>query len=209
MSLMTAPAHAATVLPVGSDPEAPWTTLPDDELAARLRDGDESALAECFRRWASIVQGIAYSTLRSRTDAEDVTQQVFVSAWRSRTTLRPEDGTLRSWLIGITRHRVTDALRGRSRESRLAGTIESVARVESAGQVESDGALDGAVDRVLMAAELDALGEPRRTILRRLFLDDLTQTQVAHELDLPLGTVKSHARRGLLQLRDRMQGGDR
>ncbi len=185
-------------------PDAPWTALPDDELAARLRDGDEAALAECFRRWSSIVHGIAYTTLRSRPDADDVTQQVFVGAWRSRGTLRPEAGTLRSWLIGITRHRVTDALRSRSRDLRLTGTIESTARPDPA-----DPMVDGAVDRVLLAAELAALDEPRRTILRRLFLDDLTQTQVAHELDLPLGTVKSHARRGLLQLRNRLQGGDR
>ena len=63
-----------------------------DDLAVRLRDGSRDALAEAYREWSSLVHTLALRSLGNHHDAEDVTQQVFVAAWRSRHTLRPERG---------------------------------------------------------------------------------------------------------------------
>src|SRR5690606_711589 len=69
----------------------------------------------------------------------------------------------------------------------------------------SGGSEAGVVDRLVVAQQLESLGDPRRTILRLAFQEDLTHDQVAARLGLPLGTVKSHVRRGLIQLRQSLE----
>jgi len=180
-------------------------------LAEALADGSREALSECYRLWGPLVMGIAARSLGSRQDAEDVTQQVFVSAWQSRGTLRPSESALPSWLIGIARHRVADEYARRARAARTSNAIAANRLDGSAVQgVES---VDGLVDRVLLREAVDQLSEPRRTVVHLAYVEDRTQEDIAKQLDLPLGTVKSHMRRGLLQLRRELvqgwKGGDR
>ena len=94
-----------------------------DDLAVRLRDGSREALAEAYREWSSLVHTLALRSLGNHHDAEDVTQQVFVAAWRSRHTLRPERGTVAGWLVGITRHTVADMHAKRARQARDAAAV--------------------------------------------------------------------------------------
>lgn len=171
------------------------------ELAVRLRDGDAAALAEAYDRWSSLVHTLALRSLGNHHDAEDVTQQVFVSAWRGRHTLRPERGSVPGWLVGIARHRIADVHALRARAARDAAAV--------AGQVPVDDH-DPPHDerlalRLLLADELDRLGDPRARVIRMAFVEELTHEEIARRLELPLGTVKSHVRRGLIQLRNRME----
>jgi RNA polymerase sigma factor (sigma-70 family) len=170
-------------------------------LAVRLRDGSPDALAEAYDRWASLVHTLALRSLGSHHDAEDVTQQVFVSAWRSRHTLRPERGTVPGWLVGITRHRIADVHAQRARSARDAEAVAA----EAAPVAHDPPADERLATRLLLADELDRLGEPRSSIIRMAFVDELTHEEIARRLDMPLGTVKSHVRRGLIQLRNRME----
>ncbi|MHA6511060.1 RNA polymerase sigma factor [Tessaracoccus sp. Z1128] len=168
-------------------------------LAARFAAGDESALREAFSRWSRLVHTIARSSLGSSTDADDVTQQVFIAAWKSRATLRATDESLPAWLIGICKLKVIDALRARSRGFR---TDEAVAREALVGDPPVEAArTDAVVDAVVVHDALATLGDPRATILRMVYLEDRTHDEVAQRLALPLGTVKSHVRRGLERLR--------
>src|SRR5690606_24996999 len=73
------------------------------DLATGLRDGDRDCLAEIFRRWSPLVHAIALRSLGTHHEAEDVTQLVFMAAWRSRHTLTPSENALPAWLVGITR----------------------------------------------------------------------------------------------------------
>jgi len=179
------------------------TVLDDAEVADLGRlfaDGDERALATAYRHWSSLVYTIAVRSLANAADAEDVTQQVFISAWRSRARYDPALARLPAWLVGITRHAVADAHEARARVRRSAQAAVSAAPSEVTEET-----VRTTVDRVLIADELDRLGEPGRTVLRLAFYRDLTHAQIANELDLPLGTVKSHIRRGLLRLRTRLE----
>lgn len=169
------------------------------ELALLLQSGSPQALEECYRRWSSLVFTLALRQLEDRQDAEDVTQQVFVSAWESRRGLRPSEAALPGWLVGITRHRVLDRARQMQRARRDVAVVAATTGTNPSDQVADP------TERLLVGAALDALDEPRRTIMRLSFYDDLTHDQIARTLDLPLGTVKSHLRRGLLHLRDQLR----
>jgi len=169
-----------------------------DELGTLFAAGDEQAIREAYRRWSPLVHTIALRSLGTVTDAEEVTQLVFVDAWRSRSRFDPSRSRLPAWLIGITRHAVADAHERRARDRRLAAAAEPRAEVAPAGD-------DRIVDRVVVADELSRLDDPQRTILRLAFYEDLTHDQIATRLDLPLGTVKSHVRRSLARLRTRWE----
>lgn len=174
------------------------------DLLARLRTGDPEALAALYRQYSALVYTIAVRVVGDHYEAEEVTQHVFVGAWRSRHTVDPDRGSAAGWLIGITRNAVADQLDQRSRRARALRAVSS----EPAEPKRT--AFDAAVtDRVLIAHALAQLGEPRASVLRLAFTDDLTHDQISRRLGLPLGTVKSHLRRGLLQLRDTIKGVER
>ena len=175
---------------------------PDDAEVGRLfAVGDERALAWAYERWAGLVHGVAVRALGSVADAEDVTQQVFVSAWTGRAGFRPDQGALPAWLLGIARHRVADTFARRQREERARRAAVGVLELP-AGAPREDALAD---DRVVLLDELARIGEPQRGIMELAFFHDLTHDQIAERTGLPLGTVKSHIRRTLVRLRARLE----
>ncbi|MFC4553846.1 RNA polymerase sigma factor [Georgenia faecalis] len=176
----------------------------DEEIEAAFRAGRPEAVRAAYERWSPLVYTIALRSLGSAPDAEDVTQQVFVDAWRSRARFDPDRAPLQAWLVGITRHAVADAYGRRTREQQVA---DAVAAVRADPAPESNPARM-VVDRVVVADAIDALGDPQRQILSLAFFEDLTHVQIAERVGLPLGTVKSHIARSLRRLRTRLEVGD-
>lgn len=174
------------------------------ELAKALAVGSTDALAEIYRLWSSLVHTIALRSLGDPADAEDVTQQVFVSAWNGRHTFRPQQGSIQAWLVGITRHRIADLRTQRYRNHR---NLQAVALESAATPPVTDDA--EWAQRLLVVHELERMGDPRAAVIRMAFLEDRSHDDIAEALGLPLGTVKSHIRRGLLQLRERLKEVDR
>lgn len=168
------------------------------ELDTAFAAGDEHALGAAYRHCAGIVRALALRALGDGAAADDVVQEVFIRAWKYRSGYRPERSSAPAWLIGIARNCIADAARtaGREAERRQAAVQDRDAPHEEA---------DLLVDRLVVRAELARLGEPRSTILALAFYEELTHQQIAQHLDLPLGTVKSHLRRGLTNLRTRLK----
>ena len=175
---------------------------PDDEaeLAERFRQGDESVLREVYDRYGGLVYRLGISCLSAHHEAEDVTQATFVAAWRGRQTYDPDRGTLAGWLLGIGRRQVVDRLRVIQRERSVSAAVQQV----GPGYSEAP-APERVVDRLVIVDELRRLSPEQRRVLELAFFDDLTHLQIAGLTGLPLGTVKSHLRRGLGRLRTRWE----
>ncbi|MDT7845566.1 sigma-70 family RNA polymerase sigma factor [Streptomyces justiciae] len=170
--------------------------LADEEVARGLVAGDEACLAEAYRRWSGLVHMLARRSLGDAEEAADVTQQVFLGVWRGRRGFRPDRGTIGGWIVGITRRRIADALAARTRRTDLVAAVGS-----ASGLAPAAGHADAVLDRVVVQRGLAGLPAAQQRVLRLAFYVDLTQTQIADRTGWPLGTVKSHARRGLRQLR--------
>ena len=200
-------AGLGSVRGVTSDPgPAPRGAVdPDDaEVGRRFAAGDEQALALAYERWAGQVHGMAVRAFGPGPDAEDVTQQTFISAWTGRARYRPDQGPLPAWLTGVCRHKIADAWARRDRQRREAEA--AVSEAEAAPSRGSAPGVDTAIaDRMLVLDELDLLGQPQRGIIELAFFADLTHAQIAERTGIPLGTVKSHIRRTLERLRTRLE----
>jgi RNA polymerase sigma-70 factor (ECF subfamily) len=176
-----------------------WNAQLDRSFSA----GDETALAEAYRRFSPLVFTLALRALRNRSAADDVTQEVFIRVWKSRSAFDPRKAELPAWIVGITRNAVTDALSANARENRkVLAAAELQPGTEEAAASASAEVL---ADRLLLDGELNRLGEPQGSIMRLAFYDDLTHDQISRQLNLPLGTVKSHIRRSLSHLRNRLE----
>ncbi|WP_084039048.1 RNA polymerase sigma factor [Demequina sp. NBRC 110053] len=178
----------------------PSDAPPEPTLAHDFVAGVDGALEELYRDLSPLVYSMAVRALGSTADAEDVTQQTFVSAWRSREGFDPDKGELRGWVVGIARRRIADALESRTRERRRLQAVADVAPAEESGPDDAES--------VLLAYEVNALGDPRRTIVALAYFEGATHEQISERLNMPLGTVKSHIRRALITLRDRWEVSD-
>jgi RNA polymerase sigma-70 factor (ECF subfamily) len=166
--------------------------------------GEDWALAEAYGRWSGMVHTLSLRALGDRTDAEDVTQQVFIRAWQSRDRFDCKRGSLASWLVGITKHAIADRFGARDRDRRLAERTAVFAASPSGSRYESD----QLADSIVVQSGVAQLGQPQRDILTLAFYEQLTHDEIAARLDLPLGTVKSHIRRSLRRLRDHLEVSD-
>jgi RNA polymerase sigma-70 factor (ECF subfamily) len=173
---------------------------PEDLLAKRFQAGDDQALREMYERFGPPVFHLALGSLRNATEAEDATQATFVSAWQARHTYDPERGGLLGWLLGIARRKVIDRLRVVAREDR-----DATAAARYTESFTTDAPIDHVIDEMIVADELAQLPDEQRQVLRLAFFEDMTHTQIAAATGMPLGTVKSHMRRGLERLRRRWE----
>lgn len=177
----------------------------DAELWIASKQGQSAAMGELYDRHASLVYGIALKVLGNPQEAEDLTQDIFIKlAYRS--SYDPQRGSLRTFLAILTRSRALDRVRSRQRELRqviyksapeTADTSSGSSLLEATSQSEQN--------QVVQAA-LSELSDQERRLLQMAYYDGLTQATISESLGLPLGTVKSRVRRGLLKLRQVLNG---
>lgn len=169
-------------------------------LLVRLRKGDVEAFRELFQRVAPDVLAICKRVLHHRHDAEDVLSEVFFEVWNKLDKYDSERATLKGYILMIARSRAIDRLR--SRRSRTATqNLATAAEADHPASADTAPALEDVEAQQEVVGALRNLNADYRRVLELTFFEGLSNSQVASRLDMPLGTVKSHIRRGLAKLR--------
>ena len=180
----------------------------EDSLLRRIADGDQSAVPECISRYGGLIWTLARRRLASREDAEDVVQEIFVDVWRSADRFDPLLAEEITFVAMIARRRVIDRLRQRSVQRQRASIDEAGASavVDVAGLETVGRRLELGEEARIADEHLQRLNPAEQQVLRLSIYDDLSHAAIAEQTGVPLGTVKSHIRRGLDSLRRTLAG---
>jgi RNA polymerase sigma-70 factor, ECF subfamily len=171
----------------------------DAQLVYLLREGEKKALAILYKRYAGLVYSVAYKILQDQQEAEDLTQDIFVTFWK-KNSFDPNRGALSSFLGLLTRSRAIDKIRsGNTTENFLARWQKIFSEEASESFPLEQASLQERQEKLQQA--LDELPELQRLILEMNYFENLSQAKIAKTLNLPLGTVKSRSRQGILQLK--------
>ena len=165
----------------------------DLELLQRIAAQDQAAVGELYDRHAGLLFGLILRILRSRPEAEEVLQEVFVQVWTKVDTYNPTIGAPIAWLVRIARNRAIDRLRENQVRDR---TLQALAPepVDARSPAYS-------VEQLAVLRALASLSNEQRDLIEHAYFLGLTHAELAERFGLPLGTVKTRVRNGLLALR--------
>lgn len=178
------------------------TDSSDIELIHSLRSGSKQALGILYDRYGSLVYTIALKILKQPSDAEDLTQDIFLNFWK-REKFDPNRATLSVYICMMARSRALNRLASHGSYQRSLQRLQwsfsedrsTATPLEKASLVEQQEAVQRA---------LAQLSDRQRQILEMNFYQGLSHSQIAQQLDMPLGTVKTKARQGLMELRQQL-----
>ena len=185
-------------LPAPTAPEA-LAQLEDAVVLGFIARGEPEALGILYDRYGRLVFSIALRVTNDRLSAEEVTQDVFQRVWTHAAGFRPSAGTLTGWLVSITRHRAIDAFRA----SQAKGRQGEVWLDDTPPLLLTDGTPfeEHAALRDEVRAALGTLTAEQRQAIELTYYAGMTGTQIAAVLAVPVGTVKTRLRLGLVRLR--------
>ncbi len=175
-----------------------------DNILQRIADGDQSAVADCMDQYGDLIWSLARRFLRGSADAEDAVQDIFIELWSTAERFDPSVASEVAFVSMIARRRLIDRLR--RQERRPAGESFD----EFAIDVTADEAMTAGdhVDVATVVDVIDEMEDQQQTILSMSVYQGYSHSEIADELSMPLGTVKTKVRRGLMQIRDRLDTAD-
>src|SRR5881227_2797242 len=179
--------------------------LADEELMHLVRDGDARAFELVYDRHGGAAFSLAYRMVGDRAIAEDITQEAFLSMWRSRVRYERERGSVRAWVLGIVHHRTIDALRRNLVHDRRSTSAEGLEERQEAPE-RTDVEVARREEARTVRAALETLPDQQTKVIELAYFGGFTHTQIAEMLDMPIGTVKGRMRLGLDKLRRQLSG---
>jgi RNA polymerase sigma-70 factor (ECF subfamily) len=174
--------------------KGPDVEADDCELIRRVAGGDRAALGLLYDRYAPIVLALGQKILRSRREAEDLLQDVFLEAWRQAGDYEPSRGSVRTWLVLRTRSRALDRCR-----NAWSRTVPLDTSSEREGESAAEPALQA--DHERLRRVLATLPEEQRQVLELGYFEGLSSSEIAERLGVPVGTVKSRVAAAMAKLR--------
>lgn len=170
----------------------------DEELLARVGRADKAAFELLYTRYSRSIYSLVMGLLGELNAASEITQEVFLSIWQQAVRYDSSRGSARSWILAVAHHKAVDGLRRKK-----VRTTQSLTQDTESGEDLVQVAL-GRVQAEHVRQALTELSQPQRDVLVLAYYGGLTQQEISHRLDLPLGTVKTRMRDGLLKLRSRL-----
>lgn len=167
-------------------------------ILQRVASGDQMAVQECLDRFGGLVWSLARRFCYNLADAEDAVQEIFLDLWRSSARYDPNVATEATFVAMIARRRLIDRGRKAQREvdkARLAHEIEHI-------EVSPTRAAEVTEEAAMAARALEGLKPEQQRVLRLSIYQGLSHEKIAETTGLPLGTVKTHVRRGLIRIRE-------
>ena len=181
-------------------------SLADEDLMHLARRGDARAFEVIYERHAPAAFSLAYRMMGTRSGAEDVTQEAFLSIWRSGERYDRHRGSVRTWVLGIVHHRGIDALRRATVHSRRRAGDEGIEeRFEAPDRTDAEAARRE--EALTVRAALGGLPADQVQVIELAYFGGFTHTEIAEMLDAPVGTIKGRMRLGLKKLRERLSHG--
>jgi RNA polymerase sigma-70 factor, ECF subfamily len=187
------------VRPIIRPDKTAMDALSDAEVYALLKQGNADALGTLYSRHGTVVYRLALRILTNAQEAEDLTQEVFLTLWR-KGTYDAKRGSLSSFLLTLARSRSIDRLRSKASKLRSLQKFQHEFGHESgAPPLEK---IDQSERSARVRSALQQLPEAQRSALELAYYEGLSQSEIAEKLETPLGTVKTRCRQGLIKLRD-------
>jgi RNA polymerase sigma-70 factor, ECF subfamily len=181
-------------------------SLADEDVMQLVRRGDARAFEVVYERHSSAAFSLAYRMMGTRSGAEDVTQDAFLSMWRSGARYDRARGSVRTWVLGIVHHRAIDALRRATvHDKRRAGDEGIEERFEARERTDVEAARREEAGTVRGA--LSSLPADQCQVIELAYFGGFTHTEIAEMLDAPVGTVKGRMRLGLKKMRAQLGEG--
>ena len=177
----------------------------DEEIFEAFQRGDVAALGTIYDRYGLLVYRLVYRMLNNSQEAEDLTQEIFLSL-QVRPNYNSQRSSFYTYLIMLTRSRTIDRLRSQRSQGRFfrdVGKMKDSIGKQNAYTPMEIASTNERVSQIRNA--LKQLSTNQRQVLELSYYEGLSQSEIAERLNLPLGTVKTHSRRGLLQLRKHLQ----
>jgi len=174
----------------------------DLELHRSLSAGDRGAFDALYRRYSGTSYGLAYRITGQQLLAQDVVHDAFMALWRAPEAFDPARGAFRTFFLSLVHHRAVDTVRReeriRARQTRAANLEPVTVEDPAEGVID---AADLARRRLEVRAALETLSSDQRQVLEMAYFGGKTQVQIAEEIDIPLGTVKTRTFAALRKLR--------
>jgi RNA polymerase sigma-70 factor (ECF subfamily) len=178
----------------------------DTELLRQIASGDRGAFAEFYDRHATLMFSVASKILSDTAEAQDVLQEVFVQIWEKAARFDPKLGKASSWAAILVRNRAIDRIRASQRRTRLAEAAGADQAITAGVSDTANEVIHGHEKARLIQSAITELPAEQRRAIELAYFSGLTQDEISKKLNEPLGTIKARIRRGLLKLRDQLEG---
>jgi RNA polymerase sigma-70 factor (ECF subfamily) len=178
----------------------------DVELLRRISGGDRAAFAEFYDLYAALFFSVAVRILNDQKEAEDVLQDVFIQIWEKAASFDAKLGKASSWGMTFARNKAIDRIRAAQRRSRLVEDATAQAVPEATESPSANESLCGRERAEFIRSAVTGLPNEQRQAIELAFFGGLTQNEISERLREPLGTVKARIRRGMLRLRELLEG---